>query len=211
MMATLKQSKKIFFMALGFGILVGMAINWSTDTLSRYAQIIDKIGYKTDAQQPVVKAFKIDSYFRTNNELLIRLGMIKIRECGAPVNVVFTFIKDGEDDTKILHYRMVTPEGQAKGSFTKAPVDPEKWQLSSWFIIKDIGQGKLFITTTHACEIKFIDDKREIMENSAPAIDVVTKTYGPFQIGNSTEIRNQDLTSNKTEYIMQNYGFTNRR
>lgn len=203
-----------FYWAILIGILAGVGLNYIGSTINeqitKYISVVENIRYKTDVQQPVVKAFRLKEYYKYNDRLFMKFEFIKIRECNAPISVTFTYT-DLQGNAKVLTtYNVFDSEGNPIDTPRKAPVDPEHWQETSWFVVDYLENINIFISTTHACNLKFYDETKEIAkdEDIATAIDIVTKVYGPFEIGIPLEkdlrLSNNDGYNNRYRVSTQN-------
>lgn len=203
-----------FYLSIIVGILAGIGINYLgasiNEQIHQYLSVVENIRYKTDVQQPVVKAFRLKEYYKYNGRLFMKFEFIKIRECNAPISISFTYT-DAEGNAKALTtYDVLDRDGNPIDNPRKALVDPEHWQESSWFVIDYKEYINIFISTTHACNLKFYDETKELPkgEDVATAIDIVTKVYGPFYIGRPLEkdlrLSNIDGYNNRYRVSTQN-------
>lgn len=202
------MSKVFFVFVLLIGVTIGSIINYITSTVGGefrdYINFIQRLQTKTDAQQPVIKAMRLNKYYEYNDHLYFKIEFIKIRDCRASTGFKLTERQPNGEYTEInpKEIEYIDDNGIPQMSLRAFPADPDKWNVSYWIRIPvTLKPKELFITSQHACTVKFLDPKREIVIESddgqvSSAIDLVSKTYGPF-LFDHVENKNPFLTFSK--------------
>jgi hypothetical protein len=187
-----KNNPLIFITVVVFGIMIGLGLNSaiknSITTYSKYSEIYESLKYKTDAQEPVLKAMRLLEYKLEEDALLLRFEVLKIRECGFPMSMSFTYVDHEGRVHRITDLEIVDTDGDPGIMQGLAKLNPTEWQKTDWFKIRPpVDNASLYLTLQHTCQVKFYNKQEDIIDvtdaETHAAIDIVSKTYGPFEIG----------------------------
>lgn len=189
-----KSKKPHISILLVLGIVLGMgisiALHQASSQLDRYIGLVENMRFKTDAQQPVIKAFRVKDFILWEGSTYLKFEFVKIRDCGAPISLSITYTTNDGNVKTIANYENMNEQGQTFSGFGIRPVLPDEWQETSWFRIDDeLRNTNIFLTLSNACSVKYYDElvEKRFEPSYSTAIDIVVKTYGPFALVNPVE------------------------
>lgn len=186
------KKKLILATVILAGILLGSTINYITSDISQrvsdYTSVIDSVRFKTDAQQPVVKAFRVYKYVEYQEHLYLKMEFIKLRECDTPISFSIAY-EDHDRFSNLTNVNFFDDLGLAVDRPRLVPVDPINWNTTYWIKLPlDFRDKRFYINTTYACPTLFIGENVEEakIKQADPtfsnAIDMVVRAYGPFKL-----------------------------
>jgi hypothetical protein len=156
----MQKNPVLFATVVVFGILIGLTIDTGikngVNAVNKATEIYETLKYKTDAQEPVLKAMRLKDYRFQGDDLFVRFEVLKIRECGFPMSMNFTYVDFEGKVHKITDVEVLDLDGVPGIMQGPAKLNPTEWQSTDWFKLKsNVTNISLYLTLQHTCQVKF--------------------------------------------------------